>query len=107
MALCLIDAQSGWSGFVRSFFVSCFIGAARGGGGHLKTTASGPHTPADAIKWASIAMNPSLKRKKKIGPLDEPPWHMAFDAAAVGSACEAFERAGDPGRVRSARSGAG
>jgi hypothetical protein len=78
VALCLIDAQSTWSLFVRSFFISCFVGAARGGGGHVTTTAPGPYTPADAIRWASVAMDSRLAKKKKLAPLDEPRWHLAL-----------------------------
>lgn len=78
VALCLIDAQSTWSLFVRCFFASSFMGAARGGGGHVSTTAPGPYTPADAIAWASVALNPKLAGRRKIGPLDEPRWHLPF-----------------------------
>ena len=78
IALCLIDAQSIWSLFTRSFFVSCFIGASRAGGGRVTTTALAPHTPADAIRWASVTMDPRLASRSRIGPLDEPRWHLAL-----------------------------
>jgi hypothetical protein len=75
VALCLLDAQSAWSLFVREFFASCFIGAKRNGGGRVTTTAPGPHTPAEAIRWATVTMNPKVAGKRHLGPLDEPRWH--------------------------------
>lgn len=78
-ALCLIDAQSTWSLFVRSFFVSCTLGARRVGGGRTSTSVPGIKTAADAIKFATFAIKPSVKTKKgSIGPLDEPPWHLGW-----------------------------
>jgi hypothetical protein len=78
VALCLIDGQAAWSLFIRSFFVSCFIGAKRGGGGRVATTVpGGPHTPAVAITWASVTLNPRLA-DRGIGPLDEPRWHLPW-----------------------------
>ena len=79
VALCLLDTQSAWSLFVRSFFISCYFGAKRGGGGYVATTRPAPHTPADAIRWASLHLNPTLAtRRRPIGPLDEPRWHMPW-----------------------------
>ena len=76
VALCLLDAQSTWSLFVRSFFISCFIGAKRGGGSRVTITAPGPRTPTDAIRWAAVTNDPRLAHRARIGPLDEPRWHL-------------------------------
>ena len=79
VGLCLIDTQSAWSLFVRSFFISCYFGAKRGGGGRVTTTRPAPHMPADSIRWASLRLNPTLAtRRRPIGPLDEPRWHMPW-----------------------------
>lgn len=76
VALCLLDAHGAWSLFVRSFFISCFIGATRGAGGRVTATVLGPRTPADAIRWATVTVKPRLAGKSILGPLDEPAWHM-------------------------------
>jgi hypothetical protein len=78
IALCVIDAQSTWSQFVRHFFVSCVLGARRISGSRTTVTVGGLHTPDDVIKFAVHAIKPSKKTKKALGPLDEPPWHKGW-----------------------------
>ncbi len=78
IALCLIEAQSTWSQFVRHFFVSCVLGARRIGGTRTGVTVAGLHTTEDVIKWASAVIKPATKGKKALGPLDEPPWHLGW-----------------------------
>ena len=78
VALCLIDAQSTWSLFVRHFFLSCLLGGRLVSGVRPTTSTSGISTPDAAILFAIREIYPKKPPKKKPGPLEEPPWHLPW-----------------------------
>ena len=78
VALCLIDAQSTWSLFVRQFLLSCLLGGRLLSGVRPTTSTSGITTPDAAILFAIKAISPEKQLKKKPGPFDEPRWHLPW-----------------------------
>ena len=78
VALCLIDAQSTWSLFVRHFFLSCVLGGRLVSGVRPTMSATNISTPESAILFAIKTIYPRKQPKKKPGPLDEPPWHLPW-----------------------------
>lgn len=76
VALCLIDAQNAWSLFVRHFFISCLLGGRLVSGVRATTGISGITTTEAAMRFSVSVAYPQRQRKKKLGPLDEPRWHL-------------------------------
>ena len=74
LAFAAIEAMTVWSTFVRSYYLSCALGATRSGGTRITISQSGISSSEDAIRFAVQKLKPRLGDKANLQPLDEPTW---------------------------------
>lgn len=73
LALCLIDAQNIWAGFVRHFFISCLFGATTATGARVRNGIGAFASEGAAVDYAKTV----VKGLTEDGPLSEPQWHQS------------------------------
>ena len=93
VALCLIDAQSAWSLFVRQFFISCLLGGRLVSGVRPTASTSSVTTSDAAIRYAISVAYPKRRLRTKPRPLDEPRWHLPSVLLQLASSARLSNRA--------------